>query len=84
MKPPLKVSDIAQPDTSTQFISDVQLATFYDSAPLNRDLMQRFMFTKGIGGRAARKGTAELLKVLHQRVTPLGEKEDNRFVFMAT
>ena len=84
MKAPLKVSDIAQPDTTTQFISDVQLSTFYDAPQLNRDLMQRFMFTKGTGGRADRKGTAELLKLLHQRVTPLGEKEDNRFVFMAT
>lgn len=84
MKLPLKVSDIAQPDTTTQFISDVQLSTFHDAPQLNRDLMQRFMFTKGSGDRTDRKGTAELLKVLHQRVTPLGEKEDNRFVFMAT
>ncbi|GGO38476.1 hypothetical protein [Deinococcus humi] len=84
MKGSLKVSDIAHPDTTTQFISDVQLSTFHDALQLNRDLMQRFMFTKGTGGRADRKGTAELLKLLHQRVTPIGQKEDNRFVFMAT
>lgn len=84
MNAPIKISDIAQPDTTTQFISDVQLSTFYDHADLNSDLMQRFMFTRGTGGHNDRKGTADLLKVLHQRVTPLGFKEDNRFVFMAT
>lgn len=84
MTPPLRISDIAQPDTTTQFISDVQLSTFHDHNDLNRDLMQRFMFTRGTGGHSDRKGTADLLKVLHQRVTPIGAKEDNRFVFMAT
>lgn len=84
MTPPLSIRDIAQPDTTTQFVSDVQLSTFYDNAALNRDLMQRFMFTRGTGGHTERKGTADLLRRLHQSVTAIGATGDNRFVFMAT
>ncbi|WP_102126051.1 hypothetical protein [Deinococcus planocerae] len=84
MTPPLSIRDIAQPDTTTQFVSDVQLSTFYDNAAFNRDLMQRFMFTRGTGGHTERKGTADLLRLLHQSVTAIGATGDNRFVFMAT
>ena len=80
----LKVSDVAQPDTSTQFISDVKLSTFYDDVNLNRDLMKRFLFTRGTGSKNERKGTADLLRILHQAVTAIGSSADNRFVFMAT
>ncbi|MCD0174450.1 hypothetical protein IHN32_00570 [Deinococcus sp. 14RED07] len=84
MNKTLNVSDVVQPDTSTQFISDVQLSTFYDDKKLNHDLMTRFLFTRGTGGKSERKGTADLLRTLHQSVTAIGATADNRFVFMAT
>lgn len=76
------IRDISVPDTDTEFRSDVQLSTYLDDHELNRDLIKRFMFTRGSGGREERKGTAELLGLLRQTATSPGM--DNRFVFIAT
>lgn len=82
MPGPVLVRDISVPDTDTEFRSDVQLATFYENRELNRDLLRRFMFTRGSGGHQERKGTAELLDTLRQAAT--SPALDNRFVFIAT
>jgi hypothetical protein len=89
MTAPLSIRDIAKLDTTIEFRNDVLLSTYDDNAELNRDLMQRFMFTLGNGGHSGhggteRKGTAELLRLLRQRVSAIGAAEDNRFIFMAT
>lgn len=84
MTPPLYIRDIARPDTTTEFRSDVLLSTYNDNAALNQDLIQRFMFTQGSGGHSGRKGTADLLRLLRQGVSAIGSTEDNRFLFMAT
>lgn len=82
MSGPALVRDISVPDTDTEFRSDVQLSTYLDNPALNSDLVRRFMFTRGSGGREGRKGTAELLDLLRQTAT--SPSLDNRFVFIAT